>query len=204
MKDYLNIQTKKHNRLEQLIHQLNQVKKLNETAEKFIREKQLEIFKKRTQQIARKIEKKATHDQVLEIVHFTLDDEHYGIPDNFVKEVLNKKTITPLPTTPAFVEGITNRRGQILSVINLQKFLGIPQTDSKVKAKIIVVGNSDIEVGILVNTVQGTWQVPQEQIQDKLPTFIDDKAEFIRGITNDRILILDIDKILKSEKLIVL
>jgi len=49
--------------------------------------------------------------------------EHYGIESCHIREILPLTEFTPLPCTPAFVLGLINVRGQILSVINIKKLL---------------------------------------------------------------------------------
>ena len=59
-------------------------------------------------------------------ISFNLNNDFYCIALDFVKEVLKDTTITNVPGTPSFVEGIMNLRGDYITVINLKQFLVLP------------------------------------------------------------------------------
>ncbi len=65
----------------------------------------------------------------MQIVNFTIGEVNYGVPVEQVREVRDMQTVTPVPGSPAFVEGVTNLRGQIITVMDLRKRLGLPQKD---------------------------------------------------------------------------
>ena len=65
----------------------------------------------------------------LQIVNFTVDNVNYGVPVDQVREVRDMQSVTPVPGAPAYVEGVTNLRGQIITVVNLRKRLGLPDKD---------------------------------------------------------------------------
>ena len=85
------------------------------------------ILRSRARALARAPQQTATAQQFLEIVEFRLASETYGLEAAFVREVYPLKDFTPLPSVPPFVLGILNVRGQILSVIDLKKFFGLPE-----------------------------------------------------------------------------
>ena len=58
-------------------------------------------------------------------ISFNLYDDYYCISLDYVKEVLKDTSITRVPGTPDFIEGIMNLRGDYITVINLKKFLEI-------------------------------------------------------------------------------
>ena len=55
-------------------------------------------------------------------ISFNLNNDFYCIALDFVKEVLKDTSITKVPGTPNFIEGIMNLRGYYITVINLKKF----------------------------------------------------------------------------------
>jgi len=65
-------------------------------------------------------------EETLSLVIFHLGKERYGLPTEAVRAVVRTGDITPLPRTPAHLLGLTNLRGEILSVLDIKPLLGIP------------------------------------------------------------------------------
>ncbi|MBW8888883.1 MAG: chemotaxis protein CheW [Fibrobacteres bacterium] len=57
---------------------------------------------------------------------FHLADRLYGLPIVGIQEILRHLEVTPVPTAPAYVIGLINLRGQIATVVDLRKRLGLP------------------------------------------------------------------------------
>ena len=55
----------------------------------------------------------------VQIVNFTVGDVNYGAPVEQVREVRDVQAVTPVPGAPSYVEGVTNLRGQIITVMDL-------------------------------------------------------------------------------------
>ncbi len=69
---------------------------------------------------------------------------------------MDMQTVTPVPGVPAFVEGVTNLRDQIITVMDLRKRLGLPDK-SIANEKIIIIdlGTSTLDESILGVGKQG-------------------------------------------------
>lgn len=161
------------------------------------------ILKARATALAQQQEEKDANDEYLEVVEFLLSHEKYGIESSYVREVYLLKELTPLPCTPQFVSGIINVRGQILSVIDIRKFFELPEKGLTDLNRVIIIHNNKIEFGILADVVLGARSIPFRGIQPSLPTLTGIRAEYLRGITSERLVILDAEKILSDRKLIV-
>jgi purine-binding chemotaxis protein CheW len=139
----------------------------------------------------------------LEVVEFLLASEHYGIELTYIREIHALSEFTPLPGTPAFVLGLTNVRGQILSVIDIKKLFDLPEKGLTDLNKVIVVRTNQMELGILADAVLGVRSIALKEFQTSLPTLTGIRAEYLKGITKDPLVVLDIDKILCDEKIVV-
>ncbi len=58
-------------------------------------------------------------------VLLSIASAHYAVREAFVTELERVPKITPVPHVPAWVRGVTNLRGDILSVIDMRTFLGL-------------------------------------------------------------------------------
>jgi purine-binding chemotaxis protein CheW len=160
------------------------------------------ILRARARLLAKEPDQVAEGEAALEVVEFLLAHERYGLESSYIREVYPLKEVTPVPCTPPFVLGIINLRGQILSVIDLKKFFNLP--DQPVAShKVIVVYTAEMELGILVDAVLGVRTIPAGQIQPSLFTSSGIAEAYLRGLTSERLIILDIAKILSDPKLIV-
>jgi purine-binding chemotaxis protein CheW len=139
----------------------------------------------------------------LEVVELLLASEHYGIELTYIREIHALSEFTPLPGTPAFVLGLTNVRGQILSVIDIKKLFDLPEKGLTDLNKVIVVRTHQMELGILADAVLGVRAIAPKEFQTSLPTLTGIRAEYLKGITKDPLVVLDMDKILSDEKIVV-
>ena len=162
------------------------------------------VLRERARALAREPKPTGMAQEFLEVIEFRLASETYAVETAFVREVHPMKDFTPVPGTPPFVLGIINLRGQILSVIDLKKFLNLPDRGLGELNKVIVIRNDRTEFGILADVILGTHSIPRAAIQPPLPTVTGIGAEYLRGVTGDRVIILDAEKILADEHVVVL
>ncbi len=161
------------------------------------------ILKARAKILSRESEIEKAAETYLEVVVFLLAYETYAVETSFVREIFPLKEFTPLPCTPPFVFGIINVRGQILSVIDIKKLFDLPDKGLGELNKVIILHKDDMEFGILTDRILGTRSVPLEDVQPSLPTLKDIRVEYLKGVTGDRVVILDVAKIMSDKKIIV-
>jgi purine-binding chemotaxis protein CheW len=160
-------------------------------------------LKSRARLLAREVQQTDTNQEFLEIVAFQLASETYGIESVYVREVYPLKDFTPLPGLPPFVLGIVNVRGQILSVIDLKIFFNLPTNGLGQLNKLIILRGGQMEFGILADDILGALSIPLAAIQPAPPTASGIGAEYLRGVTIERLILLDAEKILNDERIIV-
>lgn len=139
----------------------------------------------------------------LELVTFILAYETYGIETAYINEVYPLKELTPLPCTPSFVMGIINVHGQVLSVIDIKKFFELPEKGLTDLNKIIIISDGVMEFGILADAILEVRRIPLREIQPSLPTLTGIREAYLRGITPERLVVLDAVGLLTDPKLIV-
>jgi purine-binding chemotaxis protein CheW len=162
-----------------------------------------QILKTRAAALARPL---PSHEQAvgeLTVIEFALARERYAIPATAVHEVYPLKDLTPLPCTPAFVLGMINWRGQILPVIDIKKFFDMPEQGLTDLHKVIIVRSEEMELGILADEIVGVRAIPLDAIQSSLPTLAGIREEYLIGVTAERLVILDVARILSDRRIIV-
>ncbi|MGA2381277.1 MAG: chemotaxis protein CheW [Spirochaetia bacterium] len=161
------------------------------------------VLKTRAEALARENDDGALAREYLEVVSFLLGQEKYGVESCYVREVWPLNELTPLPGTPPFVLGIVNVRGQVLSVIDIRKLFDLPQKGVGDLDRIIVLQNGVMELGILGNSILGVVQIPTDELQPTLPTLTGLRGEYLKGVTPDRMAILNAARLLSDENIIV-
>ena len=161
------------------------------------------ILSERAQRLAREPGEADAGDEHIEVIEFVLAFESYAIETRYVREVEPLDNLTPLPCTPAFVLGIVNVRGEILSVIDLKKFFELPGKGLTDLNKVIVLESENMLFGILADAVTGVRRVRIADIQPSLPTLTGIREAYLKGVTPGRTVILDAEKLLADGSIVV-
>lgn len=166
-----------------------------------------QILRARARTLARPPEIAADAGASLEVLEFRLAQECYAVETRFVREVHPLRDLTPLPCTPPFVLGIVNVRGRILPVLDIKKFFGLPDHGLTDLHRIILVhgGGHDkvLELGLLADAILGTRAIPVGSLQPPLPTLTGIRAEYLKGVAPECLVVLDLDRILADPEITV-
>ncbi len=161
-----------------------------------------EILAARARALARTPEEPSAGG-ILEVVEFLLDQERYGVETRHVHSVAPLNNLTLLPCTPAFVAGIVNLRGHIVPVIDLKKFFHLDAPGISDHHQIVRIQGRGLDFAILADFIVGVRTVRSDLLEPKLPTLAGIQADSIQGITPDRMIVLDADRILSDPRIIV-
>lgn len=86
-------------------------------------------------------------------VCFGLGAQEYGLPILQVHEVLRPLPIEPVPGAPDIMLGVINLRGQVVTVIDLRRYLKLPEQAHDAETRIIVVAHEGETFGLLVDRI---------------------------------------------------
>jgi len=161
------------------------------------------ILQSRAKKLSQEIESEGTDKEYFEILEFLLAHETYAIETSFIREVYPMTELTPLPCTPVFVLGLINVRGQILTVVDMKKFFDLPERGITNLNKVIVVRKDATELGLLADEIIGIRNIPVSELQPPLSTMTGIHAEYLKGVTGERLIVLDMERFLTDKKLIV-
>lgn len=98
----------------------------------------------------------------LEVLEFTLDNNHYGINVAKIREIIPYQQITPIPNAHPSVEGIFMPRDTLMTVISLKHCLGI--ADSAEEGLLIITNFNNLNVAFHVDEVKGIKRVSWSEI----------------------------------------
>jgi purine-binding chemotaxis protein CheW len=160
------------------------------------------LLRERASLLAREPAAEETGER-FEVVEFLLGRERYGIETSYIREVCPLREVTPLPGTPPFVLGIMNLRGEILSVLDIRTFFGLGRPAGSPLDKVIVLRGAAMEFGILADEVIGVRTVPALEVQGSLATLTGIRADYLKGVTGDHLVLLDAGKLLSDRRIVV-
>src|ERR1700682_4967638 len=112
----------------------------------------------------------AANSDELQLVVFQLGAELYGVEISRVHEIIRLQEVTRVPHSPAFVEGVINLRGKVISVINLRRRFGLPAANDTRAGRIVVVDINDQVIGMVVDSVSEVLRINAATIEPPSPT----------------------------------
>jgi len=139
----------------------------------------------------------------IQLVVFELAEEHYGLDIGVVEGIIKMQAITTIPHAPAFVEGVTNLRGEVLPVIDLRKRFGLSTHDDVENTRIVVVELEHGKVGITVDDVSEVLRVSSDAVEPPSALFSGVQSGMLKGVAkvDERlILLLDIARLFTTEE----
>jgi purine-binding chemotaxis protein CheW len=138
---------------------------------------------------------------------FSLAGEEYGIGILKIKEIIGMMPITPVPKTPGYVKGVINLRGKVIPVADLRLKFGMPEMGYTDRTCIVVVevegGRGPVLMGIVVDSVSEVLNIRGGEIEDTPAFGTRMDTDYILGMAKmggGVKILLDIDKVLKSEE----
>ena len=140
----------------------------------------------------------------VKMLSFTLASETYCIDVNDIREMIDVGHITKVPHMPDFVVGAMNVRGEITTILDIKKLIGLELVVESSSPKIILTDIIGSLVGILADSINGTINIEQSSIQP-VPGCIDSNLPgYIKGqvkLNNKLLIVLNIKSVLSSEKI---
>ena len=136
-------------------------------------------------------------------VTFQLDREIYGVNVMQVREVLRYSDIAPVPGTPAYVLGIINLRGNVVTVIDTRMRFGLPSAEITDNTRIMIIESEKQVIGILVDSVAEVVDLDTADIDDTPNVGTEESAKFICGVcnrNNELLILIDLNKLLSEEE----
>ena len=144
-----------------------------------------QAWARRSAQVAQKIQAEE-QGEIVKAAIISLDNELYGLDVRHIFDIRPLEHVTLVPRMPAWVLGVVNWRGRILSVIDFRRFLGLPANNTETKAqntqRLIVIQAGEMEVGLPVDEVFLIETIPAGKIRKEEGDVRGIKPELVNGI----------------------
>jgi purine-binding chemotaxis protein CheW len=126
----------------------------------------------------------------------------FGIPVDFVRDVLNPFEIEPVPLAPNIVSGSLNLRGRIVTAIDLKVILGLKATEDVSDHMSVVIEFEDELYSLIIDNVADVLNLKNNDLQPNPNNLNPQWKELSKGIytLKDKLLIiLDVEKLLPKK-----
>lgn len=171
-------------------------------AEHLSPEQERELLEERARRLAAPPEE-ATAGGVVEVVTFAVGGERYAIETRHVREVVPLRGMVPVPNTPDFLLGVTSLRGEIVAVFDLRASLDIPWRGLADTSRLLVLGRDVAELALVAGEVSEIETLREEALLAPPDTISAGAREFIRGVTDRGLIVLDGAALLSTDRLFI-
>jgi len=140
--------------------------------------------------------------KIVELATFYIGDALCGMDILKIQEINKTMQMTKVPQAPEYVLGILNLRGQIVTILDLGKKLGLGETDISQDPRNIIVNSAGGHVGLLVRRISDVVSADMDKRERAPANMSGIQGEYFKGVykTNDNLIgILDVDKVLSIE-----
>ena len=129
----------------------------------------------------------------------------YGINVSKVREIIKLPSLTELPGTPEFIEGIFDLRDVVIPVVNLAKWMGIVvPPEAEAQAKVIITEFNNVLIGFIVHDAKRIRRISWSDIEPA--SFVSSSGSLdgskITGVTkiegDNVLLILDLETVVQD------
>lgn len=130
----------------------------------------------------------------------------YVIDLKRVDEILSARPITAVPRAPAFLEGVTRLRGEVLPVVDVRRRLGLSLPDpsdrrAQRQERLLVCRIGRRRVGFVVDAVSQVRRVPLAELRPAPLAAVPGRPQAVIGVCGEEghlLLMLDLKALLEE------
>ncbi|MCG8337070.1 MAG: chemotaxis protein CheW [Proteobacteria bacterium] len=140
-------------------------------------------------------------DEAVNLISFNLLNELYGIELNSLQEILKAKSISKVPGSSDFLQGVINLRGNLITVVDLKRRLGLETENITEHSRVMIVRNRERSIGLLVDKVLEIVKLPKKNISNPSSGLMKAEMKYISkiGKTTDQVITIpDLKEIFQS------
>ncbi len=143
-------------------------------------------------------------DEEIQFSCFYLGETLCGLDIRLVQEINDEIDVTNVPLSPDFVLGILNLRGQIITVIDQSKKIGLGDSQIKQTSRIVIVKSKKDSIGLLVDKLADVITIKKKKIVKPPSNVHGIQGNFFYGVVhthnNELLGLLNLEKLLSEEQ----
>lgn len=138
---------------------------------------QLQQVLKNQQKQKQNANERQHEEGVIQLVCFMVDDEEFAVPILSIQEIIKPIEATRVPSTPDYVLGVFNLRGNVLPLIDLRLKFGRAKSAYTDETRFIVIHGR----GFVIDKLTEAIRLKESDI-DPAPESLDSEENHIYGV----------------------
>ncbi len=156
------------------------------------RQRQSEILQARARDLAR-LPVAADAGARLELVTFALANERYALETRHVLEIVRLTRFTPVPPAPDFVLGVTNLRGEVLTILDTRRVFGLTVAGITDLSRLLVIGDAAPDFALIADSVTSVDELPAAAFGPPPAMLPGERRRYVRAVGPDALVLIDGD-----------
>ena len=139
-----------------------------------------------------------------QLIVFKLGALPYGIEISHVAEVMHHLEITPVPGLPGWVLGVCNVHGDVMSVVDLARFLEMPSGPVRQPEYMLIAQAQGQRIALAVDDVDVIYTIPLNQVISPPFKIEPILVQYLQGTierAEDFIRLLDCERLLLGQQM---
>ncbi len=144
-----------------------------------------------------------SENKIIELATFYVGGAVCGMDILKIQEINKLMEMTQVPQASEYVMGILNLRGQIVTIIDLARKLGLASTQVNEKTRNIIVNSKSEHVGLLVDRISDVIPADKTKIEPPPVNLGGVQGKYFKGVFKTSKLlvgILEIEEVLKADQ----
>lgn len=160
------------------------------------------ILKERAEAYAKPLDEEAFVDVEYTVVVVGIGAELLGFPIEKLREIIRTPKITPLPNVPPHIIGLVQVRGELICAVDTASWWKVEGEGHQ--DFLVVVETPRGPLGLTVHRILGFREIQKREVADPLHASRPERSEFMKGITKDLVMLVDLNTIASSPDILVL
>lgn len=142
--------------------------------------------------------------EYLQVCIFELSDRLFAVSIFNVQKIMERAEITPVPTTPHFLRGVINLRGEIVPIVDIREVLNLPAKPPSRESRILILNIKEVWLGIFVDAIKEVTRLAKRTLQPEAEHVGISDGRFISNIIQYKdgfLVLLDLDNLYQAIQL---
>ncbi|MCA9190900.1 MAG: chemotaxis protein CheW [Planctomycetales bacterium] len=133
----------------------------------------------------------------LQLVTFGVGPAILALDISSIQEINRNLKFTKVPHAPSFVRGVTNLRGEVVTIVDLHVVLGMKQAEVSSQSRNLIVKHDDELLGLWVDRIADIMTINTTALSSPPANLQGVPRKLIRGVhqtPESLVMILDLDE----------
>ena len=126
----------------------------------------------------------------------------YALDVVVVREIVRTQEVTPLPNSPALIEGVVELRGGLIPVLDLSRVLGGEKSEITNRSRIVVVDCDGLLLGLCVDAATDVLSIDPARLEEIPDLATQAGYNVVRGVVRQSneppVMVLSVETILEN------